>query len=657
MPFTVIFQPSGRRGQLEAGVSLLEAARLLGVEVESACGGAGTCGKCRVRVENGLFPKLGIVSRPDHLSPLTQVEKDTLSVQELEANYRLACQARLQGDVLVYLPEQSRTGRQVILETGRQRAFSVNPAVRKYYLEVPPATLKDARDDLRRVLAGLKASYGFSSDLEIDWVALGRLPGVLREGDWKLTVTVWMDREIIHVEPGRREEAYGVAVDVGTTTLAAYLCDLQRGLTVARKSAMNPQVRYGEDILSRVTYAAGNPQGLEEMQQAVVGAINQLITELAAEAGLSAEDVLDIVLVGNTVMHHILCRLDPRFVGRAPFAPVVADPLDLRARDLGLRIAPGARVHLLPLEAGFVGADNVAVLLAEAPYDQEEEVWLIIDIGTNGEVVLGNRRRLLCTSCATGPALEGAQIRFGMRAAPGAIERVRIDPRTYEVSYKVIGLEDWYPAVTRTGARGICGSGIVEAVAEMFRVGLLLPDGRINRKAPTRRVRLGGDDQPEFVLAWAEETALEQDITVTQKDVRAVQLAKAALYVGARLLMKKLGIEQVDRIILAGAFGTYLDRERALMIGMIPDCDPERVQAVGNAAGDGAQIALFDRNKRLEAARVARQVEFVETAAEPDFQKQFLAAMAFPHAYEEFPHVRQMLTTWVTGRSGRRTVS
>jgi uncharacterized 2Fe-2S/4Fe-4S cluster protein (DUF4445 family) len=336
---------------------------------------------------------------------------------------------------------------------------------------------------------------------------------------------------------------------------------------------------------------------------------------------------------------------------------VVADGLDLRARDLGIRIAAGAKAHLLPLEAGFVGADNVAVLLAEEPYRQEDEIWLIIDIGTNGEVVLGNRRRLLCTSCATGPALEGAQIRFGMRAAPGAIERVRIDPYTYEVRYKVIGLEDWYPAVSRTGARGICGSGIVEAVAEMFRTGLLLPDGRINRQAPTRRVRSGEDGQPEFVLAWAEETVLEQDITVTQKDVRAVQLAKAALYVGARVLMKKLGIEKVDRIILAGAFGTYLDRERALMIGMIPDCDPERVLAVGNAAGDGAQIALFDRGKRLEAARVARQVEFVETAAEPDFQKQFLAAMAFPHAYEEFPHVRRMLAALETGRSGRRTVS
>ncbi|MCR4420068.1 MAG: ASKHA domain-containing protein [Clostridia bacterium] len=657
MAYTVIFQPSGRRGEVKAGTTLLEAAQQLGVGLESACGGAGTCGKCKLRIESGFFPKLGITSTPAHLTPPTEEEKQKLEARELQDDYRLACRARVEGDVLVYVPEKSRVAPQVILETGRERAFRLDPAVRKYYLELSPPTLRDPRDDCERLRDGLRAQYGLGGELKIDYAALLSLPEALRRENWKVTVTVWMDREIIAVEPGRKELAYGVAVDVGTTTLAAYLCDLGRGVTVGRKSAMNPQVRYGEDILSRVGYAASRPSGLEEMQNAVVQAVNGLIREMVAEAGISSEEVLDIVLVGNTVMHHILCGLDPRFVGQAPFAPVVKGPLDLRARDLGIEIAPGAKAHLLPLEAAFVGADNVAVLLAEEPYRQEDEIWLIIDIGTNGEVVLGNRRRLLCTSCATGPALEGAQIRFGMRAAPGAIEKVRIDSHTLEVGYKVIGREEWYPEIGHTGARGICGSGIVDAVAEMFRAGVLLPDGRINRRLATSRIRQGEDGQPEFVLAWAPETALGQDITVTQKDVRAVQLAKAALYVGARFLMQKLGVDKVDRIVLAGAFGTYLDRERALMIGMIPDCEPERIVAVGNAAGDGAQIALFDRSKRTEAVQVAQQVEFVETAAEPDFQKHFLAAMAFPHARDAFPHARRMLglpvlTGDLAGRAG-----
>jgi uncharacterized 2Fe-2S/4Fe-4S cluster protein (DUF4445 family) len=641
--YTVIFQPSGRRGKIKAGKNLLEAARELGVDIESTCGGSQTCGKCKVKIEEGFFEKFGIDSRMSHLSPLTEVERKKLKQEQLEDNYRLACLAVIAGDVLVYVPEESRGAKQVILETGKERTFNLNPAVRKYYVELPEPTLEDFRDDFQRLRDGLREKYGLSPDLGIDYRVLRELPLVLREAGWKVTATVWMDREIIKVEPGLSENAYGVAVDVGSTTVAAYLCDLRRGVTVTRKSMMNPQVRYGEDILSRVTYSMMNEDGLERMHSAIVASINTLIKQMAEEAGITPEDVLEITLVGNTVMHHILCNFDPKFVGRAPFAPVVKHSLDIKARDLGIKITPAGNAHILPIEAGFVGADNMAVLIAEEPYKQDEEIRLVIDIGTNGEVDLGNSRRLLCTSCATGPALEGAQIRFGMRAAPGAIERVRIDPRTYEVRYKVIGIDEWYPQVQKTEAKGICGSGIIDAIAEMFKAGIIVPSGRINTKLNTPRVRRGEDGKPEFVIAWAEETAIGQDITITQGDVRAVQLAKAALYVGAKYLMEKLGVDRVDRIVLAGAFGSYIDRESAMVIGMIPDCDLERVIAVGNAAGDGAQIALYDRDKREEANRVARWVEFVETAVEPDFQERFAAAMAFPHSRDEFPHIRHIL--------------
>lgn len=640
---TVIFQPSGRRGQVEKGKTLLEASRELGVDIESPCSGAHTCGKCKVRIEEGFFEKYGINSKMSSLSPLTEIEQKKLKSEEIADNYRLACLAQLEGDVLVYVPEESRGAKQVILETGKQRSFELNPAVRKYYIELPEATLDDPRDDFERLREEIQKKHGLKEDLDIDYFVLRELPLVIREAKWKVTVSVWMDKTIIKVEPGFVESIYGVAIDVGTTTVAAYLCDLRRGKVIARNSMMNPQVRYGEDVISRITYHQANEEGLELMHKAVIDGINSLIREMAEEAGIKTDDILEITLVGNTVMHHILLNLDPKYVGRAPFIPVVKKSLDIKARDLGITIAPSGNAHILPIEAGFVGADNMAVLIAEEPYKQDEEMRLIIDIGTNGEVDLGNSKQMYCTSCATGPALEGAQIRFGMRAAPGAIERVKIDPKSYEVRYKVIGKNEWYPDIKQTDAKGICGSGIIDAIAEMFKAGIILPNGKINEKLETDRIRRNDEGRIEFVIAWAQETSIGKDITITQGDVRAVQLAKAALYTGAKYLMERLGIDHVDSIALAGAFGSYIDKESAMVIGMIPDCDLERVAAVGNAAGDGAQIALYNRDKRKEADRVARWINFVETAAEPDFQQRFLAAMHFPHSTDKFPHLQPIL--------------
>lgn len=402
-------------------------------------------------------------------------------------------------------------------------------------------------------------------------------------------------------------------------------------------------MRYGEDVLSRISYAMLEDNGLEKMHNTIIESINTLLQKMTEEVGLSSADVQEIVLVFNTVMHHIALNIDPKFMGRSPFAPAIKQSLDIKARDLKIEINPCGNVHVLPIEAGFVGADNMAVLIAEEPYKQEE-MRLIIDIGTNGEIDVGNSKKMLSTSCATGPALEGAQIKFGMRAAPGAIECIRIDLETLEPRYKVIGSEEWYPENKNLGAKGICGSGIIDAIAELFKSGIIGASGRFNKGLEEfPRVRKGTDGKMEYVICWAEETSIGQDISITIGDVRAVQLAKSALYVGAKYLMEKLGIEKVDSVTLAGAFGSFIDRESAMVIGMFPDCDLEKVIAVGNAAGDGAQIALLNKEKRIEADQVAKEVFFVETAVELDFQQRFSDAMAFPHGRDSFPSIQHIL--------------
>ncbi|MEW6274732.1 MAG: ASKHA domain-containing protein [Bacillota bacterium] len=666
MAAQVIFQPSGRRGRVEEGVSLLEAARQLGVDIESVCGSARVCGKCKVKIEEGFFEKFGIDSRISHLSPLLEEEKDFLEEKELADNYRLACCAEVLGDVLVFVPEESRGAKQVVLEHGKERVYKLNPAVRKYFLQLEKATLEDHRGDFERIRDALAAKYGLSRDLTIDYLVLRELPFILRnqsgftrrtlggkfftglplvagEGTWDVTVTVWNNQEIILVEPGLAETCVGLAIDVGTTTVAAYLCDLRSGRVLVVDSMMNPQVRYGEDVLSRITYAMMNEDGLQRMHEAIIEGINTLARRMTEKVGLAPEDILEVTLVFNTAMQHIALGIEPSFLGRSPFTAGVKSSLNIKARDLGIKVCPTANVHTLPVEAGFVGPDNVGVLIAEEPYKEQEKIRMCIDIGTNGEIDIGNAQKMMCTSCATGPALEGAQIKFGMRAAPGAIEKVKIDPETLEISYKVIGQELWYPEIKKTEAKGICGSGIIDIVAELFKAGIIDKNGRFNMKLNSPRVRRGEDNKPEYVLAWAEETSIGKDITFTQGDVRAVQLAKAALYVGARYLMEKLGVDRVDSITLAGAFGNYINKESAMVIGMIPDCDLANVVAVGNAAGDGAKLALLDVDKRAEAAWIAREIEFVETAIEPDFQERFAAAMAFPHSREKFPHIQHIL--------------
>ena len=637
--YTIVFQPSGRRGEVPAGKTVLAAAQELGVGIEASCGGKGVCGKCRIIVEEGRFEKLGLVSGASHVSERGETEEKFFTEDELSRGYRLACLTQITGDLVVTVPEESRSVKQVILEKGKKRTFTINPAVKQYTIKLPAPTLEDARDDRRRLLDVLEESEGLSG-LTVDYPVLRTLPRTLRENDWLVTVSVWQGKEVIRVESGEAPHTLGIAIDIGTTTLAAFLCDLVTGELLSKASRMNPEIGYGEDVLARISYAMANEDGGEKLQRAMQDAVSELAAQMTGEIGRTPSEVDEMVLVYNTAMHHFTLGLDSRYVGRSPFAPAASDALDIKARDLGILINPSANIHSLPIEAGFVGADNVAVLLAEEPYNSES-VKLIIDIGTNGEIDLGNKERLLSTSCATGPALEGAQIAFGMRAAPGAIERIEINPETYEPRYKVIGKDEWFPDISFTGAQGICGSGIIDVVAELYRAGIISKAGRINTKLDTPRVRKDDKGKAEYVLAWAPETAVHKDIVITQGDIRAVQLAKGAIYVGAKYLMEKYGIDHVDEVILAGAFGSYINKKSAMALGMFPDCALEKVQAVGNAAGDGARIALLNVEKRKEAARVAREVEFIETAVEPDFQTRFMEALAIPHAKDEFPHLKE----------------
>lgn len=1133
----VIFQPSGRRGFIPKGKTLKEASIILGVDIEGICGEKAICGKCKVRVEQGVFEKYGIESSLDHLSPMGQTERKFFSLQQERGGYRLACQAQILDNIIVFVPEESRMGKQVVRKAAKEINIELKPAVKKYYVELPKATLEDTKGDWERLTTELEKQHGLK-DLTIDYQVLVTLQDVVRQGDWKVTVSVWHDREVIKVEPGNVKRAFGLAVDVGTTTVAGYLCDLTNGKLVATASMMNPQVIYGEDVMSRISYTMTNPDGLEHMNQAILDGLNGIVEEASAIAGIKRTDILDMTIVGNTCMHHLFLNIDPRNIGRAPFAPSLHHSLDIKARDwglkllpeaetveiggyppcqvacpagisgqdflyyiaqgkfaealeeirrampfpgvcgrvcthpcepecergkvdaplsiralhrfvgdhelrngrkkaspiektkeekiavigsgpaglscayelikrgypvtvfesapkpggmlrygipdyrlpkevldeeigyieelgveiktnhpvrslkeifsqgykaiflatgawmsqrmgipnegargvihgleflrkvnsgekvevgrrvavvgggnaaidtarvakrlgaeevliiyrrsqnempaikteifeaeregvkfhflaspikalandgklnaiqcirmelgepdesgrpipipiqgsdfnievdqliiavgqgvdqgmfidelnystsgtisvdpitlktniegvfaggdavlgpadvisavgagqegaisielylagvdlvkgrparkkkieevpkegiekeerkkpiliepekrvgfeevelgfadrmeiaieeskrclncsvyaekgraetkisrdIGIKIAPGAYVHVLPIEAGFVGADNVGVLIAEEPYNQDS-IELIIDIGTNGELVLGNRHKLISSSCATGPAFEGAEIRFGMRAAPGAIEKIEIDPETKEVRFKVIDKEGWNTELEEVGAKGICGSGIIDIVPQLFLAGIIDRTGRFNKNLKTPRYR-EVNGQSEFVIAWAHETSIGQDIVICQDDIRAIQLAKGAMYAGAKIMMRALGVEKIDKVILAGAFGSYIDKTSAALLGLFPDCDPKNVYSVGNAAGDGARMALLNVDKRKEADWISRRVEYLELTLEPGFDKIFAQAMWIPHMKDKFPHLEHLL--------------
>ncbi|MBK9923710.1 MAG: DUF4445 domain-containing protein [Anaerolineales bacterium] len=687
----IILQPSGRRGQVEEGTSVRTAARELGVDIESICAENATCGKCMVLVEEGRFEKYNIDSKRNNLSPVGIEERSYLERRpkllkdkgwEI-GQVRLSCQCKVMGDVLINVPEESRGNKQIVRKSAKERHIEIKPSIRKYLVSMTPPNLERPIADWERLAKGLETSMALVRgteeklprwyELSIDYQCLRTLSKTLRDANWNVTVSVWNDKEVIAVQAGYHEDSYGAAVDIGSTTVALYLCNLRTGELLAAESEMNPQIVYGEDVMSRIQYTIEHEDGLEKLHKAIISTLNTLLKQAVKTANTSlrahvakqsprnegkiasgkeqerprndikVDEILEMVLVGNSTMHHILLNLHPKDLGLAPFVPAIHESVDIKARELGLHINASGNIHILPTIASFVGADTSAVILAEEPHKQDEN-WLLIDVGTNAELVLGNRKRLMCTSTPTGPALEGAHVEYGMRAAPGAIERVHIDETTLEPKYKVIGVDGWNTdhAEFKGQVKGICGSAIIDAVAELFRAQIIDSRGRFKKELKSKRVR-EGETGWEYVIAWAEETSIGRDIPITQQDVRQIQLAKAALFVAARTLLKRSKLQAPDKIILAGGFGSYIDKEKAMLIGLIPDCVLENVYAVGNAAGDGARIALLNVEKRNEIDSVTRQVERFELPTDPDFQNEFMLATSFPHMNEPFEHIAHLI--------------
>jgi uncharacterized 2Fe-2S/4Fe-4S cluster protein (DUF4445 family) len=654
----VVFTPSGKRGEFADGASLLEAARALGVDLDSVCGGRGICGRCQIDVAEGDFAKHAIHSSADHVTLSGEVEGRYASKRGAFApGRRLGCQARICGDLVIDVPPESQVHRQVIRKRAETHPIEIDPVVRLYYVEVAEPDMHEPASDLRRLEQALHEQWGIG-ETHADLATLVGLQKALRAGQWKATVALRKGRDIVAIMPGFAERAFGLAIDVGSTTIAAHLTDLASGEVVAAVGAMNPQIRFGEDLMSRVSYVMMNPGGDKELTRVVREAMDALIGEAAREADVKRGEILEVTMVGNPIMHHLVLGLDPTELGGAPFALALDAAYEARARDLDLDVAPGAFVYALPCIAGHVGADTAGVVLAEGPH-LNDELTLLVDVGTNAEIVFGNRERLFACSSPTGPAFEGAQISCGQRAAPGAIERVRIDRVTLEPKFKVIGCDLWSDepgfdvAAATLGVTGVCGSGIIEVIAEMFLAGIVSEDGVIDGELAGRTARI---EQVGRTFAYVLHEGAPR-LLIYQTDVRAIQLAKAALYAGAKLLMERAGAKP-ERVTLAGAFGSHIDPLYAMTLGLIPDCDLVKVASAGNAAGTGARIALLNLAARAEIESVVRRIDKIETAIEPDFQRHFVAAMAFPNKEDAFPNLADRIALPArkepSGEGGRR---
>ncbi len=650
----VIFTPSGKRGNFPVGTPILTAARQLGVDLDSVCGGRGICSKCQITPSYGEFSKHGVTVHDDALSAWNSVEQRYDDIRGLPKGRRLGCQATVQNDIVVDVPPESQVHRQVVRKRAEARDIVMDPSTRLYYVEVEEPDMHDPSGDLERLVKALRTDWDLP-ELEADLGVLKSLQPALRKGEWKVTCAVHLGDDmfsprIMQVWPGYYEGTiYGLAVDLGSTTIAAHLCDLQSGEVVASSGIMNPQIRFGEDLMSRVSYGMMNPSGADEMTTAVREGMNALFVQIASEAEIDRSLIVDAVFVCNPVMHHLFLGIDPFELGQAPFALATSESLSLRAIELDLNLHPAARVYMLPCIAGHVGADAAAVALSEAP-DKSEDLVLVVDVGTNAEILLGNKEKVLACSSPTGPAFEGAQISSGQRAAPGAIERVEIDPVTKMPRFKVIGSDLWSTdegfarETASTGVTGICGSGIIEVVAEMRMAGIVDAPGLIGSAEQTGSPNCFPEGRTNSYLIHDGTADGGPKVTVTNVDIRQIQMAKAALYSGARLLMDKFGVEKVDRVVLAGAFGAHISSKHAMVIGMIPDAPLNKVTSAGNAAGTGARIALLNRAARSEIEETVQQIHKIETAIEPRFQEHFVNASAMPNAVDPFPILNSIVT-------------
>lgn len=644
----VLFMPSGKRGRFPVGTPVLDAARQLGVYVESVCGGRATCGRCQIEVQEGNFAKHQIVSSNDHISSKGPKEDRYERVRGLPEGRRLSCSTQILGDLVIDVPQDTVINAQVVRKAATDRHIDRNPAIQLCYVEVDEPDMHKPLGDLDRLKVMLEKDWGWK-DLLIAPHLIPEVQGILRKGNWGVTAAIHRDTDssrpfIIGLWPDLKNEAYGIACDIGSTTIAMHLVSLLSGRIVASSGTSNPQIRFGEDLMSRVSYVMMNPDGREAMTKAVREAVNMLIGKVCEEGGVDRHDILDMVFVANPIMHHLFLGIDPTELGQAPFALAVSGALQYWAHEIDIDVNRGGRVYLLPCIAGHVGADAAGATLSEGPYRQDK-MMLLVDVGTNAEIVLGNKNRVVAASSPTGPAFEGAEISSGQRAAPGAIERVRIDPETLEPKYRIIGVEQWSDeegfeeAAKATGVTGICGSAIIEVVAEMYLAGVISEDGVVDGTLADRSARIIPNGRTFSYLLRDGEPRL----TVTQNDVRAIQLAKAALYAGVKLLMEKQGVETVDTIRFAGAFGSFIDPKYAMVLGLIPDCDLSEVKAVGNAAGTGALMALLNRDHRREIETEVGRIEKIETALEPNFQQLFIDAMALPNKVDPFTKLAEQV--------------
>ncbi|RLG91367.1 MAG: ferredoxin [Candidatus Hecatellales archaeon] len=621
--FTVLFEPDGRRVKTSYGFSVLQAAKKAGVSLRSECGGRGVCGKCKVIIKD-----IGAVNK------ITEIEKKYISGEEANLGYRLACQTKIYGNLTVVIPQESRLKIRRIQVEGLEKPIRLNPTVKKFHLKLLKPSLSDIKPDLERVFEALPKQNLKGNRFRIDYDVLKGLPEILRRRDWDITVTVWGSNKIIDVESGDTlDRLFGFAVDVGTSKIVGHLVDLNTGETVNVKALENPQVEYGEDILSRLTFAISDKGNLETLQRLVVDAVNRLIAEACEDAKISPSHIYELVVVGNTAMHHLFLAVQPKYVTLSPFTPAVKDEINFRAKELNLNMNRGGIVTFLPLIAGFIGSDALADLLVTGLY-KLKKLSLLMDIGTNTEIMLGNFKEILACSCASGPTMEGCHHKDGLKAVGGAIERLGIESN-YEVWYKTIG--DVKPV-------GLCGSAIIDVVAEMFKCGIIDNRGRFNPNIKTRRLR--GNSVKEFVIVWGSETATGMDITVTQKDIDEVLLAKAAIFTGCSILMKRenVRVKDIEKVFVAGNFGNYINLENAKILGLIPDIPNEKVTFVGNAAISGAKMALVSRRVRRVAEALSKKVRYLELTVDPDFNKEFIDAMFIPHKdLDRFPSVKQLL--------------
>jgi len=639
----IVFTPSGRNGTVEHGTTVLEAARRLGADLDTVCGGRGICGRCQVSAATGSFAKWGITVEPNSLGPAALIETDYHGSRSLITGHRLGCAATVLGDVVVDVPSSSQRHRQVVRKDLDLPPIVVDPSFSLWYVELIKAELGDGPTTSGTLADAVEHQHGRTRPTA-PFSVLASLQPAIDRGDGAVTVAIDEGDRIVAAWPGFVDAAYGVAVDVGSTTIAGHLCELATGEVLASAGRMNPQIRFGEDLMSRVSYVMMNPGGEVELTQAIRTALDELVGELLEQVGVSRDKVLEVVVVGNPIMHHIVLGIDPTPLGQAPFTLATNEAVIATAEQLDLAL-PNARCWVGPCIAGHVGADTAAAILAEGPH-RSETIQLLVDVGTNAEIVLGDRNRQFAASSPTGPAFEGAQVSSGQRATAGAIEGVRIDPTTLEPSVKVIGAEMWSDepgfdeATERLDISGICGSGIIDVVAEMFLTGVIDPDGVIQGELAARSERIIEDGRTFSYVLWG---SGEDPISVTQNDIRAIQLAKAALRAGIDLLVEHAGNPPIGEVRLAGAFGAHIDPLHAMVLGLVPDCPLPNVRAVGNSAGTGAVQALLSRTLRAEMEQAVRNVVKIETATDPRFAELFVAAMALPHATAPTPNLAELV--------------